>query len=125
MKIPKLFCMCVVGMLLAGVSHAHIYGGLAPFDTSFGYSIYKYKWHADSPYSSAIIQSAKTNLGLWERYPGPSATREAVEGFVGPVETGKWYRAKFYGAFVLFPKTLKPVYAVADVCGITPWRSDK
>lgn len=125
MKTANALCMCVAGTLLAGVSHAHIYGKTKPLDTPFGYSLYTYEWHADYPYTSAIVQTAKTNLGVWARYPGPSFFRESVEGTVGPVASGMWYRAKFYSPIYLFAKTISPVYVAADICGITPPREDK
>lgn len=125
MKTAIALCICVVGALLAGESHANMYGRAVPLDTSFGYTVTMYEWHAHAPYSSAVVFSALTNLGQWQQYPYPTIFRGPIEGSVGPVATGRWYHTRFYAPFRIFPAYSSPVYVAADICGVSPPREDQ
>jgi len=114
-----------VAGLSASVADAHLYGRKVAMDTSFGLSAYKYEWHADSEWDSAEITNAITNLGPWKVYPPGTFWLQPREGWVGPVETERYYRAKFHHWLFPLTRTTAITWIGADICGLAPPREDQ
>jgi len=118
-----------IGLALAGLSaqdaDAHMYGRKVAMDTSFGLSAWKYEWHADADWKSAVIENAMTNLGPWNAYPPGTFLHQPREGWVGPVETQRYYRATFHHWVWPLPKKTAVTWIGADICGLAPPREDQ
>ena len=125
MKLIIALCLTITVASLSNRAHAHMYGKEFRVTLPTGLYLPGYEWHADSPWSSAVIYNARTNLGPWVAYPDQSLTRQPVEGSIWPVEPQRWYRTRFYHTLTVFTQIAGTVFIAADICGVGQDTKDK